>query len=352
MSQLNSSSSSSAQEHASSLLHGTEPISINIGLKRMMRVHTTSDLEYVALDYSPTTSDYYEKLKLKTVPLPAPASIYFDPKQTLKILKYREEISAVSQQLVCGKTVDYKLDLGGNVFFTASSRYYSFQFRRFYKPSPESELYPTRSGVVMKEQELHSFLGVLPIIGRNIRNKDGGDALVAECEKLIQDEEEEVKGKEEEKEEVEDKRSSMENEQVPAGGKRKSCYNLPKVMIPDSVAALSSTSTPPTPSCEKANHKPSFKRKDEEEEEEEEVVAPKHVLGQYKIEGRKGFRKRTLVLMNDAELKAVARKKASEEEGESTEKKEGEEKAKARVIVLSDEELDMNDSQYPEDFSQ
>lgn len=161
------------------------PNSFNIGAGRRMQLFLTDDLEYLAIDFAPSTADYMKALKRQLRFLPAPSSIYLSARQLLVVIKNMELLRTVRQKVCCGKHVDCSLELGDNVRFTASSQYRSFQFRRYWKPEGKDKYFPTKIGVSLKESEFLTFLAVLPAFAKNVCSFDGGDELVEACDKLI-----------------------------------------------------------------------------------------------------------------------------------------------------------------------
>ena len=252
---------------------GVMPNSFNIGAKRRVKMCLTDDLEYLAIDFAPTPAEYLKALKDNVRSLPTPSSIYLCATQLLIVLKHIEELKALRQKVCCGKEVDFVLELGGEVRFTASSKYRSFQFRRYWKPKPESKPLPTKTGVSLKETEFLTFLAVLPAFAKNIVSFEGGDELQALCNQMIAESEE--WGEEDEEEEEEEREENEEKAEQEA-------LSLPNLNINTPINAGGMT-PPPTPSPEKAKKKPSFRRvrgikRLESEDEGEETSARVIVL--------------------------------------------------------------------------
>lgn len=358
-----------SESTSASLLHGVEPVTFNIGVGRDMRVFVTLDFEYAGLSYSPKTSEYVASYQIKNFAVPAPSTIYFSPKQIMNILNNEDEIKLNVQRVVCGKDVDYKLDIGGGVVFSASSTYYTFQFRRFWRPRGSGELYPSKNGVVMKEQELQAFFNVLPIVGRNIRKSEGWEDLSQMCERMMREFEKNEKDEIERAKKVASASVGLgvKSDQGKTAGPKKQKESRPplKLDVPVDLSSkeklpLLVANAPPTPSCDDANKKPLLGV----HSSQGEVSDPEKMKGHEKTEAEDegslalpSMRRRRRVIVSDEEEEEGEGSKITAIDGQKAAIKEDGKKRKmcddseggasASVVVLSDDEH-MPDSQYPD----
>lgn len=145
----------------------------DIGHGRTLNMVLYRNGEFLGLEYLPTKDEYREALKQTVIKLPKPSGIYLSYNQANVLSGAIPIIQEEKVKMNCGEKVEYSIHLGGMIFFTGSSEYNCFQIRRYWRPAKGNDIFPTKTGVTIKDCELITFLQLFPIYFEKMEQRVG-----------------------------------------------------------------------------------------------------------------------------------------------------------------------------------